>query len=155
VTGQTQPYDVDAIVQATALAAREARPEFGEFFLARFLGLVIRYDDEQRQSEVQIPWRTHLLNPQGSMHGGVLVTAMDIAMGHLCRRHVSVGVTVEMQARFLRRVDSDAVAVGSFLHIGKKLVHMRCELLDASGRLAAHASSTWMPRPTAQVPNKG
>jgi acyl-CoA thioesterase len=146
VTAEQAPYDVDAIVRATELAARQARPEFGEFFLARFLGLEIRYDDELRRSEVLLPYAPHLLNPQGSMHGGILVTAMDIAMGHLCRRHVAVGVTVETQCRFIRRVDTDAVAVGSFLHIGRKLVHMRCELRDASGRLAAHATSTWLPR---------
>jgi len=36
-----------AVVRAAAASA-EARPEFGAFFQARFLGLDISYDDEAR-----------------------------------------------------------------------------------------------------------
>ena len=36
------------------------------------------------------------------MHGGIVTTAMDISMGHLCHRFLSTAVTIEMQMRFFR-----------------------------------------------------
>jgi hypothetical protein len=84
---------------AVARAAPAARPEFGEFFLARFLGLDISYHDQARTCTVVLPYAAHLCNPQGSMHGGVITTAMDVSMGHLCHRFLSTAVTIEMNLR--------------------------------------------------------
>ena len=91
-----------AAVERAATAASTARPEFGAFFLARFLDLDISYDDEARTCTVVLPYAEHLCNPQGSVHGGVLTTAMDISMGHLCHRFLSTAVTIEMNLRFFR-----------------------------------------------------
>jgi acyl-coenzyme A thioesterase PaaI-like protein len=33
------------------------------------------------------------------MHGGVITTAMDVSMGHLCHRFLSTAVTIEMNLR--------------------------------------------------------
>jgi len=57
------------------------RHEFGSFFLSRFFGFDITYDDDQ--CTVSFEATEPMFNPQGSLHGGVLATAMDIAMGHL------------------------------------------------------------------------
>lgn len=62
---------------------------FETFFLARFLDLSFEciplevLDAEKSVCRVSFPMSDMLKNPQGSLHGGVMATAMDISMGHL------------------------------------------------------------------------
>jgi uncharacterized protein (TIGR00369 family) len=56
------------------------------FFLARFLGLEISYGDEVCVVEIEV--RDFMFNPQGSLHGGVIAFALDVAMGHLIKRSI-------------------------------------------------------------------
>ena len=46
------------------------------------------------------------------MHGGVITTAMDISMGHLCHRYLSTAVTIEMQMRFFRPLHGTGACTG-------------------------------------------
>ena len=124
-----------------ALATSE--PEFGRFFLARLLDLTITYDDENQQTCVDLPFADFLRNPQGSLHGGVIATVMDISMGHLCHRYLSTAVTIETQLRFFRPVHGPAYCEGSLLRPGRRIVHLESHLYDEHGRLAAHATGTW------------
>jgi uncharacterized protein (TIGR00369 family) len=158
----------DPAVMRAAEAAAEARPEFGAFFLARFLDLDISYDDEARTCTVVLPYAAHLCNPQGSMHGGVIATAMDVSMGHLCHRFLATAVTIEMNLRFFRpltarprcarpgasrrRCDIDSLAssltgrgrcTAAILNAGRRLVHMESRLTDDEGRLVAFAAGSW------------
>jgi acyl-CoA thioesterase len=124
-----------------ALATSE--PEFGRFFLARLLDLTITYDDENQQTCVELPFADFLRNPQGSLHGGVIGTVMDISMGHLCNRYVSKAVTVEMQMRFFRPVHGPSRCEGRLLRPGRRIVHLESRLYDEQNRLAASATSSW------------
>ena len=45
-----------------------------------------------------------LLNPQGSIHGGVMVAVFDISMGHLLNKTDGMGATIEMKIQYLRPV---------------------------------------------------
>ncbi|GAA0897049.1 PaaI family thioesterase [Pseudonocardia zijingensis] len=126
-----------------ARAAAEARPEFGAFFLARFLDLDISYDDEARTCTVVLPYAGHLCNPQGSVHGGVLATVMDVSMGHLCHRFLSTAVTVEMNLRFFRPLTGHGRCTAELLNAGRKLVHLQSRLTDDAGRLVAFAAGSW------------
>ena len=124
-----------------ALATSE--PAFGRFFLARLLDLTITYDDENQQTCVELPFADFLRNPQGSLHGGVIATVMDISMGHLCNRYLSKAVTVEMQMRFFRPVHGPSRCEGRLLRPGRRIVHLESRLYDEADRLAASATSTW------------
>ncbi|RNL86235.1 PaaI family thioesterase [Halostreptopolyspora alba] len=124
-------------------AARTARPEFGSFFLAKLLDLTISYDDHQQSCTVRLPHAPMLLNPQGSVHGGILTTVLDISMGHLCNRFLSTAVTLDMNTRFFRPVTSDSHSEARVLKPGRTIVHLESRLYDAEGRLAAHATGTW------------
>ena len=42
-------------------------------------------------------------NPQGSLHGGVLATALDISMGHLLKQQFGAGATLVMKVSISRR----------------------------------------------------
>ncbi len=124
-------------------AIATSRPAFGAFFLARLLDLRIDYDDDVQGVEVRLPYADFLCNPQGSVHGGILTTVMDISMGHLCHRYLSTAVTVEMQVRFFRAVLGDCRAVGRLLRPGRRIVHLESRLYDDSDRLVAFGTATW------------
>lgn len=139
----------DSIARAAVeRAIAESAPGFGTFFLARFLDLDISYDDRARTCTVRLPWAEHLCNPQGSMHGGILATALDISMGHLAKRHVSTCVTVEMQQRFMRPLTGDGRCVAALLSVGRTLVHAESRLYDEQDRLVAVATGSWYVLPT-------
>jgi acyl-CoA thioesterase len=125
-----------------ALATSE--PAFGRFFLARLLDLRIEYHDDEQATSVTLPYAEFLCNPQGSVHGGVLSTVMDISMGHLCHRYLSTAVTIEMQMRFFRPVNGDCRAEGRLIRPGKRIVHLESRLYDDADRLAASGTGSWL-----------
>lgn len=132
----------EAVSRAEKAAASDAR-EFGDFFLSRFLGLEISYDDAEQSCTVVLPYAEHLCNPQGSMHGGIITTAMDISMGHLSHRFLSTAVTIEMQMRFFRPLTGDGSCTGRILKAGRRIVHLESRMSDSEGRLVAHGLGTW------------
>lgn len=136
--------DVDAALVRNRVeeALVQHRPEFERFFLARFLDLRITYGDEV--CRVELPGGEHLGNPQGSLHGGIAATVMDISMGHLCHRFLSTAVTLEMKLNFLQPVRGGCWAEGRFLRKGRRVVHLESRLHDEGDRLAAVATATWM-----------
>ncbi|WP_207538820.1 PaaI family thioesterase [Sabulicella rubraurantiaca] len=114
---------------------------FGDFFLSRFLGLQITYPSDA--CEVAFEAQDHLFNPQGTLHGGVLATALDIAMGHLIHRHAGAGTTLEMKVQFLAPVRGGRVTCrGEALRRGGTWF-LRAEARDDAGQLVAYATSTW------------
>lgn len=143
MTAQVAESDQVAVVERARSAAAEATPEFGGFFLARFLDLRISYDDEARECTVELPYAPHLTNPQGSVHGGVITTAMDISMGHLCHRYLSTAVTIEMHVRYLRPLHGTGRCTGRLLKAGRRVVHIESRLTDDSDRLVAVGSGSW------------
>lgn len=136
--------------EATARAAFEAalgsyKQEFGTFFIARLLDLRIDYVDER--CIVTFPIRDFLFNPQGSLHGGIITTAMDISMGHLLHRSLGVsGATLEMKVQFLRPArQGTARCEGRFLKRGNSICFLESRLFAEAEALCAVATSTWKP----------
>ena len=133
----------DGALQRAGIAAADPSQEFGNFFLSRFLDLGISYDDAEQSCTVVLPYATHLLNPQGSMHGGIIATAMDISMGHLCHRYLSTAVTLEMQFRYFRPLKGTGRCVATILRAGNRIVHLESRLLDEDDRLVAFGVGSW------------
>lgn len=143
MNGSMTPRRID---QAKARAAFEraaagAREAFGDFFLARLLGLEVTYPGEA--CEVAFDVADFMFNPQGTLHGGILATALDIAMGHLINRHAGPGTTLEMKIQYLAPVRGGRVVCrGEALRRGGTWF-LRAEARDAAGTLVAFATSTW------------
>ena len=125
-------------------AIATSEPAFGKFFLARLLDLRVEYHDDDQTTTVTLPYAEFLCNPQGSVHGGVLSTVMDISMGHLCHRYLSTAVTIEMQMRFFRPVTGDCRAEGRLIRPGKRIVHLESRLYDDADRLVASGTGSWL-----------
>lgn len=122
-------------------AAAGTQEVFGDFFLTRFLGLEITYPEDA--CEVAFEVEQFMLNPRGTLHGGVLATALDICMGHLINRHSGPGATLELKIQYLSAATRGRVTCrGEALRRGGTWF-LRAEARDAEGTLVAYATSTW------------
>jgi uncharacterized protein (TIGR00369 family) len=133
----------DAAVERARDAAADPGHEFGNFFLSRFLDLDISYNDDDESCVVVLPYAPHLRNPQGSVHGGIIATAMDISMGHLCHRYLSTAVTLEMQFRYFRPLKGTGRCVATVLRAGGRIIHLESRLTDEDDRLVAFGVGSW------------
>lgn len=141
----------EAAARAHFEAALEAHEQvFERFFLARFLGLSFEYlpaeapDAEKEVCRLRFAVTDLLGNPQGSLHGGAMASAMDISMGHLVDKVAGPGATIEMKVQFLRPVGrGEAVCEGRFVRRGRSLSFMESRLWAPGGALAALATATW------------
>ena len=133
----------DGVVQRAQFAAADSNQVFGNFFLSRFLDLGISYDDAEQTCTVVLPYASYLCNPQGSMHGGVIATAMDISMGHLCHRYLSTAVTLEMNFRYFRPLKGTGRCLGKVISAGRRIVHLESRLTDENNCLVAFAVGSW------------
>lgn len=128
--------------QAFTCALDTYEQDFGYFFLARFLGLEVSYTEHT--CVVEMPVQDFKFNPQGTLHGGVTATILDIAMGHLLKRHVGPGATLDMNVQYLKAAQSGKVtATGSFIRKGRQICFLRAEMVNEDGALLASATSTW------------
>lgn len=129
--------------EAFDLAMGSHKPDFGTFFLARLLALDISYRDDS--CIIVFPVQDFLFNPQGTLHGGVLATVMDISMGHLIHHSYGrSGATIEMKIQYMRPLRANnATCTGKFLKRGRSIAFLESRLEDASGELVAVATSTW------------
>jgi uncharacterized protein (TIGR00369 family) len=87
-------------------------------------------------------------NPIGSVHGGVMSTVCDSAMG--CAVHTTLEATVgyttlELKVNFLRPLTRDTgevVCEGKIIHAGGRIATAESRITDASGAIYAHATAT-------------
>jgi len=144
---QRQPDGVSAMDETLARAAfdealRTHSPGFGTFFLARLLGLEIAYGAED--CTVRMAVKDFMYNPQGSLHGGIIGTVLDISMGHLLQHSVGVGMTLQMNTQFIKPAREGVVqARATFLRKGRSINYLESRMTDAEGALMAFSTSTW------------
>lgn len=124
-------------------AMTQQQPQFGAFFLARLLSLDITYREDTCM--IEFPVHDFLFNPQGSLHGGIIATIMDISMGHLIHHSYGIGgATLEMKVQYLRPLrEGRATCTGRFIRGGRNIAFLEAHIIDTAGRLIAQASSTW------------
>ncbi len=126
--------------------------EFGRYFLARLLGLEISHPDDDT-CVVEFEVHDFMFNPQGSLHGGLIATVLDVSMGHLLQKAIGPGMTLEMKTQFLRPARVGRLrAEGRFLKKGKSINYLETRLTDDKGSLLAVANSTWQLMPQAAAP---
>ncbi len=94
------------------------------------------------------PEEAHL-NSWNGVHGGVLMTLLDVAMGSAARSmdHKCNGaMTVEMKVNFIAAATGAVRALGWAQPAGRTLYFTEAELRDAQDRLLAKASGTFKLR---------
>lgn len=150
MAGDVKRIDEAAARQHFDAALDDHVQAFETFFFARFMGLDFIYlpeeaaDGDKEICRVEFGVTDMLRNPQGSLHGGVMASVMDISMGHLVNKLQGPGATVEMKLQFMRPVlDGRVSCEGRFLKRGRSLSFMESRLWNADGKLAAVATATW------------
>lgn len=91
------------------------------------------------------PWA---YNPIGSVHGGWYSAVLDAPLG--CALHTTLPAgfaytTLELKVNLVRPVRPDTGvlrAIGTLVHRGRRTAVTEARMVDAEGRLYAHATST-------------
>lgn len=87
-------------------------------------------------------------NPIGSVHGGIISTLMDSAMGCAVHSLLPAGTgytTLELKVNFLKsltRYTGEVVCGGKAIHVGGRVATAEARLTDAAGTLYGHATTT-------------
>jgi uncharacterized protein (TIGR00369 family) len=129
-------------LMAAIMAGDVAPPGF-----ATTLGIEPTEFFEGRATFALEPGPEHL-NPLGVVHGGILSTLLDSAMG--CAVHTTLAAgeaytTLELDVKFVRPVLAGQGVVraeATVIHAGRRTATAEARVLDADGRLYAHATTT-------------
>lgn len=87
-------------------------------------------------------------NTIGTVHGGVTSTLLDSAMGSAVHSIQPAGcghTTLELKVNLVRAVTLDSgtlTAVGHVIHAGRSTATAEAKLIDAAGKVFAHATTT-------------
>jgi acyl-CoA thioesterase len=121
------------------------------FWLQEQLGFTISKGEGTATAAIECDARH--MNPHGAVHGGVLYTLVDTAMGAATMSVLdaaSLCATIEIHFRYLSpvfsgRVQADVRVVKS----GRRIVHLDADVTDQQGKLVAKASGSFavLPRP--------
>jgi len=90
----------------------------------------------------------HLLNPLGTVHGGVALTLIDSAAGCAVHTELPAGTgytTIETKVNFTRPIAPDGRTVrceGRVVTRGRQIATAEARLLSADGKILAHGTST-------------
>jgi acyl-CoA thioesterase len=120
--------------------------DYGQFPLRQFLGMEME-SAEPGCATARLEVTESVLNPNGVVHGGVLFTMVDTAMGRATMSALENGqlcASIELQMRFLRPVDTGSLrADATVIQRGRKIVHLESEVRDAAGVLIATGAGTF------------
>ena len=92
----------------------------------------------------------HLLNPLGTVHGGLALTLIDSAAGCAVHTILPVGVsytTVETKVNFTSAIRADSGtlrAEGRIVAQGKQICTAEARVISSEGKLLAHGTSNLM-----------
>ena len=115
--------------------------------ISRLMGFTVVEADEGRAVFEATPGEEHY-NPIGVVHGGLAATLLDSAMGVAVHTTLGPGdayTTLEIKVNFVRPMTRDTGkvrALGEMVHAGRRTATAQGRLVDANGRLLAHASAT-------------
>ncbi|WP_413513900.1 PaaI family thioesterase [Myroides odoratus] len=89
-----------------------------------------------------------LYNPVGCVHGGIISTVLDSAIGCSLLSTLEIGeafTSLDLKVNFLKKITSDTPVLHTkttLIHQGKTTAYLESELRDKEGKLYAHAVST-------------
>jgi uncharacterized protein (TIGR00369 family) len=119
-----------------------ARPPLGEL-----LGIRITSIDPGR-AVFSLDTGEHLYNPFGGVHGGVLATVLDSALGCAVQSTLAAGVastTVDLNVTFVRPATRDTgrlTCEAEIIHSGRKISTARGHVVDDERRIYATGTTT-------------
>jgi uncharacterized protein (TIGR00369 family) len=113
------------------------------------LGIGLVEAEEGRAVFELTPQEWHY-NPIGSVHGGVISTLVDSALGCAVHTRLPAGVgytSLEIKVNFVRAVTLKTGTIrceGTVLSLGRRAATAEARVTTAEGKLVAHATTTCM-----------
>jgi len=110
-----------------------------------FLGIRLVHAG-QGHSEVELAPEAHHLNTWDVVHGGVIMTLLDIALASAARSLTQADtglVTIEMKTNFMQPGVGTLRALGHVMHKSSTMAYCEGEIIDAQGRMIAKALGTF------------
>lgn len=100
---------------------------------------------ENDEAEIRFDARTEHQNSFSVVHGGALMTLLDVAMAHAARSGQPEfgAVTIEMKTSFMQAARGPLLAKARVLHRSATMAFVEASVLDAAGGLCCHASGTF------------
>jgi uncharacterized protein (TIGR00369 family) len=114
---------------------------------AVLIGMWITEVSEGRVVFAAEPSESHY-NPLGTVHGGVIATLLDSALGCAVQSMLPAGTsytTLELKVNYLRPITTKTGTVyaeGKIIHLGGRIATAEARLTDADGKLYAHGTTT-------------
>lgn len=115
--------------------------------IAIVMGMWITEVSEGRVVFAAEPAEYHY-NPLGTVHGGVMATLLDSALGCAVQSMLPAGTsytTIELKVNYLRPLTEKTGTVyceGKIIHVGGRIATAEGRLTDARGKLYAHGTTT-------------
>jgi uncharacterized protein (TIGR00369 family) len=115
--------------------------------MANTLGYAIVEAEKGRVVVTATPKDTHL-NPSGTVHGGLAATLLDSCMGLAIQTLLEKGAastTLEFKISFVRPITPATGLIraeGTVVSSGRRVGTAEGRVVDADGRLLAHATTT-------------
>jgi len=103
---------------------------------------------DEGRSVFEGEWQEFLSNPAGTLHGGWYGTILDSAMGCAVHSTLPAGTgytTLEYKVHITRGAGPEVGvlrAEGQVVHRGRRTATAEAKLVDAAGKIYAHASTT-------------
>ncbi|MED1916685.1 PaaI family thioesterase [Bacillus thuringiensis] len=141
--------DEERRILELAVAAIHQKRERNSAFISGFLGLKGDFIDGERQSyRFELPLTPFMHNSGRVVHGGILATLIDSAMGSLINRSLppnQYAVTTELKLNYLLPGIGERLrAEASFLHRGNTLVVMEGSVYDDWDRRIVHGTGSFI-----------
>ncbi len=115
--------------------------------ICRTLGMALAEIEPGRVVFAYTPVFEHY-NPPGSVHGGIAATLLDSVMGCCVHTTLKAGTgyaTVEIKVNYVRAMTDKTGPVraeGRIINVGSRIATSEGKLMDATGRLLAHGTTT-------------
>ena len=115
--------------------------------ICRTLGMALAEIEPDRVVFAYRPVFEHY-NPLGSVHGGIVATLLDSVMGCCVHTTLKAGTgytTVEIKVNYVRAMTDKTGPVraeGRIINVGSRIATSEGKLMDATGRLLAHGTTT-------------
>lgn len=91
--------------------------------------------------------RPEMRNGHGVLHGGVIATMADVAVGVALKPRIAprTATTIDLKVNYLRPVTEGGLRARCYLvRVGRSLITGRVDLTDDQGRMVAIAIATYM-----------
>ncbi len=92
--------------------------------------------------------KANYYNPLGTIHGGFIATLLDSAMACAIHSTLAAGkgsTSLEFKVNFTRPIFEETgtlKAIGEIINVGRQIATAEGKLIDESGKLYAHATTT-------------